>query len=168
MNIPSHIINAIHALYNNCTATINLNNAAAGDIPIRTGIEQGCPLSGSIFAIAVDPLLRVIVLRCTFRNITLTALADDIGIVLANIFLQLPPVLHLSTNRRPLQRWASTLASASSSLFGFTFEAPLKTGLTMLFHTSECAKFRKKLNTLGFDADRVHPATSGPTTQPPS
>ena len=44
---------------------------------IESGILQGCPLSGSLFVIAADPLLRM--LEALFPNATIKAFADDLG-----------------------------------------------------------------------------------------
>ena len=95
MQIPSNIIHAIRELYKNSTASICINNVAYFTIGIYSGIKQGCPLSGTIFALAIDPLLRTIVLHNTFHSITLTAFADDIGISVADLFRILPIVFRI-------------------------------------------------------------------------
>ncbi len=43
------------ALYRVCVAFLAFGGSIFGEISIASGIQQGCPLSGSIFALAVDP-----------------------------------------------------------------------------------------------------------------
>ena len=48
---------------------------------ILAGILQGCPLSGTLFIIAVDPFLRALVGATQSRGSLVRACADDIWIV---------------------------------------------------------------------------------------
>ena len=50
---------------------------------IESGIIQGCPLSGSIFAMAVDPFLRL--LQKTLPSSTNRAFADDIATIVQSL-----------------------------------------------------------------------------------
>ena len=56
-------------------------------------------MSGSLFCLAVDPFLRLILSRFPYNNLwpstTLTAYLDDIAMVLANLFTQLPLLLYI-------------------------------------------------------------------------
>ncbi len=52
-------------------------------------------MSGSIFALAIDPLIRRILAVSVLHSIRITAFADDIAIVIANVFLQLPGIIRL-------------------------------------------------------------------------
>jgi hypothetical protein len=49
---------------------------------IKAGIKQGCPASGSLFALALDPFLRMMLLRIPMRLSTVVAFADDLAAVL--------------------------------------------------------------------------------------
>jgi hypothetical protein len=93
MNIPVGFRSAICRLYSHCIAYLMLGGALVGSLPICSGIKQGCPLSGSIFALAIDPLIRRILAASVLNSIRITAFADDIAIVVANIFLQLPDIM---------------------------------------------------------------------------
>ncbi len=50
-------------------------------------------MSGSIFALAIDPLIRKILAASVLHSIRITAFADDIAIAVANLFLQLPGIM---------------------------------------------------------------------------
>ena len=91
--VPSEVLNLIKALYSDCEALLCFGGSVVGKIGVRSGIKQGCPLSGSIFALAIDPLLRLIAYRTLIRSSSLNAYADDIGTVLYDLFGELPVVL---------------------------------------------------------------------------
>ena len=50
---------------------------------IESGIIQGCPLSGSIFVVTVDPFLRL--LKKTLPSSTNRAFADDIATIVQSL-----------------------------------------------------------------------------------
>ena len=50
---------------------------------IRSGILQGCPASGSLFVLAIDPLLRM--LRAKLAGSRTKAFADDLATLLVHL-----------------------------------------------------------------------------------
>ena len=48
----------MQALYEQATASVQINRNLAGPIAIRSGIRQGCPLSMVLYAFCIHPLLR--------------------------------------------------------------------------------------------------------------
>lgn len=72
---------------------LKFGGVRVGSLQICPGIKQGCPLSGSIFALAIDPLIRKILAASVLHPIRITAFADDIAIVVGNLFLQLPDIM---------------------------------------------------------------------------
>jgi hypothetical protein len=46
-----------------------------------SGIKQGCPASGSLFALALDPFIRMLCLRLPTPLHVVSAFADDMGLV---------------------------------------------------------------------------------------
>ncbi|GBM51713.1 hypothetical protein AVEN_28135-1 [Araneus ventricosus] len=45
-------------MYTGCTTEILSNESCTDPIPISSGVKQGCPLSGFLFNMAIDPALR--------------------------------------------------------------------------------------------------------------
>jgi hypothetical protein len=80
--LPHLFVRAFSSLYIDVTAAIRFGNGAASSIPMLSGIRQGCPASGAIFAICIDPLLRRICSWLPSPWSRLVAYADDIAIAL--------------------------------------------------------------------------------------
>ncbi|CAF4810275.1 unnamed protein product, partial [Rotaria sp. Silwood2] len=51
-------ISWIKLLYTNATFRIKINNAISDSIPFKSGVRQGCSLSGNLFVICLEPLLH--------------------------------------------------------------------------------------------------------------
>jgi len=51
-------IDRISALYDQATASVQINGTLAGPIFIQTGIIQGCPLNMVLYALFLHPLIR--------------------------------------------------------------------------------------------------------------
>lgn len=49
------------------------------EIPVLSGIKQGCPLSGLLFVLAIDPVVRV--LQGEDEEHRVLALADDLCLI---------------------------------------------------------------------------------------
>ena len=60
MNFPASFINAINECKTNNLAKFWPSGHTALFILFLSGIRQGCPASGSIFALSVDPVIRKI------------------------------------------------------------------------------------------------------------
>ncbi|CAM4506227.1 unnamed protein product [Lepidochelys kempii] len=58
--MPENFLRVIRELYEGCSTTICLAEGETAEIPIRSGVKQGCPLSPIIFNLAMEPLLRAI------------------------------------------------------------------------------------------------------------
>jgi len=76
-------------MYEHATASIQINGALAGPIPILSAVRQGCPLSIALYALCVHHLLRTLEDRLTGINIgkrgqriSVLAYADDITVFL--------------------------------------------------------------------------------------
>ena len=76
MGVPRVILNTIRKLYTHCIAYLMFGGCLVGNIPICSGIKQGCSLSESIFALAIDPLIRSILAASVLRSTRITAFAD--------------------------------------------------------------------------------------------
>lgn len=99
MRLPHGLLHLIEKLYRDLGAGVLLNGAEACRIKPASGIKQGCPLSGALLALCLDPFICCYMTRITFISSRLCAFADDIGVALVNNKRQLPQALEL------LRRW---------------------------------------------------------------
>jgi hypothetical protein len=95
MKIPAHIIKAIRRLYENCIMHICFGKQVHCFLAILAGIKMGCPLSGTLFALALDPFLRAISSAAPSSGFHASAFADDLAMALRNIYADLPRLLSL-------------------------------------------------------------------------
>jgi hypothetical protein len=78
--LPTAIIRLIRCFYRGCTHLIRVDGRRFPGPRLLSGVRQGCPLSGLLFAIIMEPILRT-VCRALGPYGHLRAYADDIGIV---------------------------------------------------------------------------------------
>ena len=53
-----NFINWIKLLYSNATFRIKVNNSISNVIPFKSGVRQGCSLSGALYVLCLEPLLH--------------------------------------------------------------------------------------------------------------
>jgi hypothetical protein len=80
--LPLLFVLAFLSLYISVSAAVRFGNGALSTFPMLSGIRQGCPASGAIFALCIDPLLRRIYTWLPSPWSKLVAYADDIAIAL--------------------------------------------------------------------------------------
>lgn len=51
------LLRIVRDIYNGATSTVSVAAGATPDIPVQSGIRQGCPLSGLLFIMAIDPVV---------------------------------------------------------------------------------------------------------------
>ena len=84
--IPSGLFDGIWNLYKNTKGYMNTHEGLTSIFIILSGVLQGCPLSGSLFVTAIDPLLHMFKVKLEDSALGWTrACADDIGIVLKHL-----------------------------------------------------------------------------------
>jgi hypothetical protein len=93
--LPLSFVTAFLFLYSEVSAAIRFGNCAPASLPMLSGIRQGCPASGAIFALCIDPLLRRIGSWLPSPWSWLTAYADDIAIALRGARLLLPMLFNI-------------------------------------------------------------------------
>jgi len=94
MGIPGEIIQALQRLYANCKSHIIFAGARHVGFLLMSGIKQGCPLSGTIFALALDPFMRMIIGCIHPERSILTGFADDLAAVLSNFHDEFPEIIN--------------------------------------------------------------------------
>ena len=92
-NCPAHIIQAIKTLYSNNHHTIFLNRLLEHTFTFTSGVKQGCPLSMTLFALALDPIIRFMSAQLSPYDCIIRAYCDDIAISTANIIQSLRAML---------------------------------------------------------------------------
>lgn len=86
-------VSLIKLLYNNATCMIKMAGGLSVPVKVQRGIRQGCPLSGQLYSLVIEPLLcklrekltglQTNVLNCN-DCVKISAYADDITVVLRN------------------------------------------------------------------------------------
>ena len=80
--LPKPLLNIIKRLYYRCKHKIRFSSSLFLGPALLAGVRQGCPLSGILFAIVLDPFLRLLH-NAIGPNEVLLAYADDMGLVLS-------------------------------------------------------------------------------------
>lgn len=82
---PDWVITALKLLYNGSFSEVAFaGEASAHGFPVRRGILQGCPASGSLWAILFDPIVRALIDAHLEPRGSLTAFADDLAAAFLN------------------------------------------------------------------------------------
>lgn len=84
LGVPTQFVRAFRGLYAGDSAVLRFGSLASRVFRVSAGIRQGCPCSGSIFASAIDPVLRMLLCRIPRPLNTLVACADDIALMLTS------------------------------------------------------------------------------------
>jgi hypothetical protein len=79
---------AVMSLYTNATSRLDINGHRSSDIPIECAISKGCPISSILYALVINPFLKLItrhLREMTIGNgnkkIVCIDYADDITVV---------------------------------------------------------------------------------------
>ena len=90
MGFGDFFISCIKLLYNDAEGLIKVCGSLTAPFPIEKGIRQGCPLSGLLYSIAIEPFLHLLRQRLDNYNfplpnntgayVSVSAYADDISI----------------------------------------------------------------------------------------
>lgn len=87
-----NFINYLKTLYYNATCFVRVGSYLTAPFAFGRGIRQGCPLSGQLFSLSIEPFLRLcctrlagITLPCNEeRKLIVSAYADDISVFVTN------------------------------------------------------------------------------------
>ena len=89
--IPNKIISSIMNIYKCACSKIQVNGYFSKRIPIKSSVRQGCPLSMFLFALSIEPLIRIthqnlnVGIQKTHPIFICRAYADDVVWLLRNI-----------------------------------------------------------------------------------
>lgn len=93
MRVSPKIIRIVHLLYHQLVTEILYKGRDVASHPIASGIKQRCPLSGTLFALTLDRLIRHYLCTITLRSSVICAFADDLGLAMLDMYRQLPIIL---------------------------------------------------------------------------
>ncbi|GIY31132.1 retrovirus-related Pol polyprotein from type-1 retrotransposable element R2 [Caerostris darwini] len=76
LNVGEPMVRLIEDIYSGSVSSVLTEEGTSEPIPIRSGVKQGCPLSGLLFNIALDPVIRS--LQGASNQHKVLAFADDL------------------------------------------------------------------------------------------
>lgn len=81
LRLPDWVIKAVCGLMIGSMATIYINSALFpfASVPVQRGIRQGCPSSGSVWALLFDPVVQRLIAAPPSPHDSLTCFADDLA-----------------------------------------------------------------------------------------
>lgn len=93
MEMARKLVPLIREMYASNTTTFEVMGCPVARVSVRRGIRQGCPMSGSLFALSLDPLLRWLMWQRFLATARYFAFADGLAAVLAQMRSSLPRLL---------------------------------------------------------------------------
>ena len=89
LGIPQSVVELIKNVYTNAHTVVRTPAGETGEIPILSGVKQGCPLSPILFNLSVEIILRSVLLKANEvgpakhhdHPITVLAYADDLVLI---------------------------------------------------------------------------------------
>ncbi|XP_072896886.1 von Willebrand factor A domain-containing protein 7-like [Hemitrygon akajei] len=91
VGLGPHFVARVRLLYSVAECLVKVNGSLAAPIPFRRGVRQGCPMSGQLYAICVEPFLSLLrrrltglVLREPDMGVVLSAYADDVLLMMTD------------------------------------------------------------------------------------
>jgi hypothetical protein len=84
--IPAHTRYLVRTIYSRATSMVQINGSHSSPVHIHSSIRQGCPMSSLLFALCIDPLLRILHKQLNGirigrkQKLVVTAYADDVTI----------------------------------------------------------------------------------------
>lgn len=84
-------VDKIKVLYNDTESVIKVNGGLSAPFKLKGGVRQGCPLSGMLYSVAIEPFLHKVreninglCLLSSSKNVSLSAYADDIVVLISD------------------------------------------------------------------------------------
>ncbi len=79
--LPNSLLVLIQKLYDDVVSTLRLGSAERA-LHIRCGVKQGCPLSATIFALAFDACVMMLIQAIGMPRIRIFAFADGLALLI--------------------------------------------------------------------------------------
>ena len=96
MQIPGWWISAVERLYQDNYHYIMFRGQRCDGFEMTRGMKQGCPLSAILFIYVFDLFLKALITELHLIDGIVCGVADDVGIVLDNLFSQVPVVIRVA------------------------------------------------------------------------
>jgi len=96
MGAGSAITELVRDIYDGSTSAVSTGVGTTGQIDVKSGIKQGCPLSGLLFNLAVDHVIRAVQADAVEHRVL--AFADDLCVI-ADSPAELQTLLDVTTDR---------------------------------------------------------------------
>ncbi|CAK0891134.1 unnamed protein product, partial [Prorocentrum cordatum] len=93
MALPPAIVWAIRELYRDISMIVSFRGVQEFMIRCARGVKQGCPLSGLIWALCFDPIIRKMKFELSGFQVRLGVFADDLGLAARHFFQCFPVVM---------------------------------------------------------------------------
>lgn len=93
MGLENIFLSWIRILYTDAVSMAKIGGSLSVPIQMKRGIRQGCPMSGQLYTLAIEPLLCLLRIKLTgilvsnkpeAEAIKLSAYADDITVMVRN------------------------------------------------------------------------------------
>jgi hypothetical protein len=92
--VDPYFIDVVKLFYRNNKHILRIRGDNFNGILVESGVRQGCPLSGLLFAICVDVLLSKLA-KTLKTDEGMGAFADDIALVVENFWISSPVIQHI-------------------------------------------------------------------------
>lgn len=93
MQLLAHVVALVRNMCRGNTTIFEVSGSPVAEVAVASGVRQGCPLSGSLFALALDPLLCRAMAHRMLASARLFVGADDLAVVLRRLRAELPELL---------------------------------------------------------------------------
>lgn len=93
MGVPVSLRRLVKALYRDLVTAVDFAGETVAELALSSGIKQVCSLSGTLFALAFDPMIRRYLANITLASSKLCAFADDISLAIARLATQVRAIL---------------------------------------------------------------------------
>lgn len=157
MAVPLELRRGLHLLYQGSSVRLLVGGELAErSIPVRSGIKQRCPSSGSLWALLYDPVVRLLASSSRLEEMTVGCFADDVAAAARRVRRALPSLMRAFLVVRRATMLAANVRKTKLVYFGQARVDDVATALSA--HTSGEAMCVTRVGVylgvpIGLDAD---------------